>query len=146
VKSSPKKFQAVVVSVKDMGREFLCDYNKVILFNGRLCPPVLEDICTCHKLRKALKDPICHGDFITITQPGKSSKQEFVITKVGNVVFETLSELGHCTIAFSVDGEDIKIMPGELLANGKPKEILVNDVITIWSGEMSGKMSGGINE
>lgn len=135
MKSSPKKFQAVVISVKDMAREFLRDHNKVILFNGRLCPPVLEDICTCHKLRKALKEPICSGDTLTIAGPAKSSKQEFVVTKVGSVVFETLSELGHCTIVFSIDEEDIEIMPGELLVNGKPKRILVNDVITIWSGE-----------
>lgn len=130
-----KKFQATVISIEDSAEEFFNEHNKIILFSKRLCPPGLEEICMCHKLRKALKESICTGDTLCITSPGRSLTQKFLITKVGSVVYDTLSELGHCTIRFSVDEEEVDISPGELLVKGKPEKIFVRDVITIWSGD-----------
>lgn len=134
--ASPRnKFKAVVKSISDGCLEYLTLSNRIILFNYRLCPEILVEVCTLIRLLKALKEPIVRGDVLCLKRRYKKALERFMVIKVGDAVYDTLSELGHCTITYCTEDSDQNIIPGEIQVLGSAPVLQEGDIITILAGE-----------
>ncbi|MBS7009190.1 PTS glucitol/sorbitol transporter subunit IIA [Anaerostipes sp.] len=81
------------------------DQNLLILF-GQEVPEILEDMVFIHNNNKVTAEPE-KGDCLLVDD------QEFEILCVGEVVYQNLSQLGHCTLTFG-ENPDQEILPGSI--------------------------------
>lgn len=81
------------------------DQNLLILF-GQEVPEILEDMVFVHNNHEVLAEPK-KGDYLLVDD------QEFEILSVGEVVYQNLSQLGHCTLTFG-ENPDQEILPGSI--------------------------------
>lgn len=89
--------------------DMFMEEKMLIIFNETV-PKDLRDIAVIHKAAP-LEGTIEAGDVLAF------GDQTYTITFVGNKVNETVSDLGHCTIAFN--GEDHADLPGTLCVESK---------------------------
>lgn len=81
------------------------DQNLLILF-GQEVPEILEDMVFVHNNNEVLAEPK-KGDYLLVDE------QEFEILNVGEVAYQNLSQLGHCTLTFG-ENQDQEILPGSI--------------------------------
>lgn len=81
------------------------DQNLLILF-GQEVPEILEDMVFVHNNNEVLAEPK-KGDYLLVDE------QEFEIVSVGEVAYQNLSQLGHCTLTFG-ENQDQEILPGSI--------------------------------
>ncbi|MCM3790216.1 PTS glucitol/sorbitol transporter subunit IIA [Domibacillus indicus] len=89
--------------------EMFAEEKMLILFNES-APKDLRDIAVSHTV-VSLEGTIEAGDILSFDD------QSYEITFVGGKVNETVSELGHCTIAFN--GADHADLPGTMCVEEK---------------------------
>ncbi|WNS78636.1 PTS glucitol/sorbitol transporter subunit IIA [Domibacillus sp. DTU_2020_1001157_1_SI_ALB_TIR_016] len=89
--------------------EMFAEEKMIILFNES-APKDLRDIAVSHTV-VSLEGTIEAGDILSFDD------QSYEITFVGGKVNETVSELGHCTIAFN--GADHADLPGTMCVEEK---------------------------
>ena len=95
--------------------EMFAEEKMLILFNES-APKDLRDIAVSHTV-VSLEGTIEAGDILSFDD------QSYEITFVGGKVNETVSELGHCTIAFN--GADHADLPGTMCVEGKAMPTII---------------------
>ncbi len=111
-----KVFESKIVSVGPEAKNMIETTNMLILF-GKEAPSDLAEYCFIID-NKELTGLINEGGYLLIND------DEYLITAVGNVVNENLSNLGHITISF--DGLKKANLPGTLHVVGDKKPVLNN--------------------
>ena len=94
------KYDVTVTGLGPMALEFLnpdMEMQFVILFNND-APAELAELAILHTPGE-LKEAPAPGDTMRI------GEKTYAITAVGDEAIETLTTLGHCTLAFSADSE-----------------------------------------
>lgn len=100
------------------------DYPILVLFNEE-APDELKDICILHRFMV----PPAPKTFVTGAKV-YFDKEEYRITKVGNVAFENFSQLGHLSFHFGAADEDI--LPGSIgLDRSKVPQVRQGSLIEI---------------
>ncbi|MCI2257272.1 PTS glucitol/sorbitol transporter subunit IIA [Domibacillus sp. PGB-M46] len=94
--------------------EMFAEEKMLILFNES-APKDLRDIAVSHTV-VSLEGTIEAGDILSFDD------QSYEITFVGGKVNETVSELGHCTIAFN--GADHADLPGTMCVEEKAMPVI----------------------
>lgn len=94
--------------------EMFAEEKMLILFNES-APKDLRDIAVSHAV-VSLEGTIEAGDILSFDD------QSYEITFVGGKVNETVSELGHCTIAFN--GADHADLPGTMCVEEKAMPVI----------------------
>ncbi len=105
------KYRATITGFGPEAFEFLSkelDLNFVIIFNED-APEELAELSILHTKGDLLAVPVA-GDIM------KLGKNIYTITAVGTEVEQTLSTLGHCTLAF--DGAKEAYRPGCIMLDG----------------------------
>lgn len=104
--------------------------NLIVLF-GKDVPEILEDIVFVHNNNKLKSEPQ-EGDWLEVDD------NKYKILEVGDVVYENLSELGHCTLTFG-ENEDEEILPGSMYLEAKkaPDIGIGSQIKIIREGEMA---------
>lgn len=104
--------------------------NLIVLF-GKDVPEILQDIVFVHN-NNELKSAPQEGDWLEV------DNNKYKILKVGDVVYENLSELGHCTLTFG-ENEDEEILPGSMYleATKAPDVGIGSQIKIIREGEMA---------
>jgi glucitol/sorbitol PTS system EIIA component len=106
--------------------EMFAEEKMLIIFNES-APKDLRDIAVVHSIAP-LEGMIEAGDILAF------GDQAYKVTFVGDKVNETVSELGHCTIAFN--GADHADLPGTLCVEDKDMPaISVSTTITFQKPE-----------
>jgi PTS system glucitol/sorbitol-specific IIA component len=106
------KYDVTVTGLGPMALEFLnpeMEMQFVILFNED-APPELAELAILHTAGE-LKEAPAPGDTMRI------GEKTYAITAVGDEAIETLTTLGHCTLAFSADSEPYR--PGCIMLDGE---------------------------
>jgi PTS system glucitol/sorbitol-specific IIA component len=106
------KYDVTVTGLGPMALEFLnpeMEMQFVILFNED-APPELAELAILHTPGE-LKEAPAPGDTMRI------GEKTYAITAVGDEAIETLTTLGHCTLAFKGDTEPYR--PGCLMLDGE---------------------------
>ena len=94
------KYDATIPGLGPMALEFLnpeMEMQFVILFNED-APPELAELAILHTAGE-LKEAPAPGDTMKI------GEKTYKITAVGNEAIQTLTNMGHCTLAFTADTE-----------------------------------------
>ena len=84
------------------------DQNFVVIFNED-APPELSELAILHKKTDLIAPPAI-GDILLI------GEKVYTITAIGDEVASTLTELGHCTLAFG--GGEEAFRPGCIMLDG----------------------------
>lgn len=106
------KYNVTVTGLGDMALEFLnpaMEMQFVILFNDD-APAELSELAILHTQGELLAPPAA-GDTMII------GEKAYNITAVGDEAIETLTTLGHCTLAFKGDSEPYR--PGCIMLDGE---------------------------
>lgn len=109
---SKMKYDVTVTGLGPMALEFLSpemEMQFVILFNND-APAELAELAILHTPGE-LKEAPAPGDTMRI------GEKTYAITAVGDEAIETLTTLGHCTLAFSADSEPYR--PGCIMLDGE---------------------------
>lgn len=106
------------------------DQNLLILF-GQEVPEILEDMVFVHNNKQISAEPK-KGDLVLVDD------QEFEILCVGDVVYQNLSQLGHCTLTFG-ENEDQEILPGSIYLKAvKAPKAGIGSIIQIIQAQKEG--------
>ena len=106
------KYNVTVTGLGPMALEFLnpaMEMQFVILFNED-APAELAELAIMHTKGELLEAPVA-GDIMRI------GEKVYTITAVGDEAIQTLTTLGHCTLAFKGDSEPYR--PGGLMLDGE---------------------------
>ena len=106
------KYDVTVTGLGPMALEFLSpemEMQFVILFNND-APAELAELAILHTPGE-LKEAPAPGDTMRI------GEKTYAITAVGDEAIETLTTLGHCTLAFTADTEPYR--PGCINLDGE---------------------------
>ena len=106
------KYNVTVTGLGDMALAFLdpaMEMQFVILFNDD-APAELAELAILHTQGELLAPPVA-GDIMQI------GKKIYTITAVGDEAIETLTTLGHCTLAIKGDSEHYR--PGCIMLDGE---------------------------
>ena len=106
------KYDVTVTGLGPMALEFLnpeMEMQFVILFNED-APPELAELAILHTPGE-LKEAPAPGDTMKI------GEKTYKITAVGNEAIQTLTNMGHCTLAFTADTEPYR--PGCINLDGE---------------------------
>ena len=106
------KYNVTVTGLGPMALEFLApemEMQFIILFNDD-APAELAELAVLHTKGELLAPPAV-GDTLLI------GEKAYDITAVGDEAIETLSTLGHCTLAFKGDSEPYR--PGCIMLDGE---------------------------
>lgn len=119
------KYQVEITGWGQSAMDFLSpDVNLMILFDDT-APAELLDIALVHKVGQVNEEPVV-GDTLRICD------KEYTITAVGSEAFNTLKEMGHCTLSFS--GKSQAQRPGIIELEGpemRPEDFFVGGMIEI---------------
>ena len=101
------------VEITEIGHEALVflenpELNYIIIFD-KTAPQDLKDIAVVH-CGGNIALPIAVGDKVNLCG------QSYTITAIGDTAENTLKELGHCTLSFSGDVNDM--LPGQIMLDG----------------------------
>ena len=122
------KYRTTITGCGPEAFEFLSeelDLNFVIIFNED-APEELAELSILHTKSDVLAMPV-PGDIM------KVGKQIYTVTAVGTEVEQTLSTLGHCTLAFG--GAKEAYRPGCIMLDGpllKKEDVPVGETIEIY--------------
>ena len=114
------KYDVTVTGLGDMALAFLdpaMEMRFVILFNDD-APAELAELAILHT-QGTLTEAPAPGDTLKI------GEKSYKITAVGDEAIETLTTLGHCTLAFKGDSEPYR--PGCIMLDGEV--ITAEDVV-----------------
>lgn len=101
-------YESKVTNIGEDVEAFL-EEKMVVLFNENV-PDELKSIALVHE-EKAMNGDVNVGDYFIL------GDTQYKILAVGNKANETLHELGHCTIKFSVPADDD--LPGTIVVEEK---------------------------
>lgn len=118
-----KIFETVVTKIGPEATTMIAEANMFILF-GEGAPKDLADYCFTHT-SKEVTGVIQAGGYLLV------DGYEFLITSVGNLVYQNLVNLGHITV--SLDGATESDLPGTLhIQAPSAPNIKLNSVIEIY--------------
>lgn len=106
------KYDVTITGLGDMALEFLApemEMQFVILFNES-APPELAEMAILHT-EEPLTEAPAPGDTLVL------GTKTYKVTAVGDEAIQTLTELGHCTLAFKGDSEPYR--PGCIMLDGE---------------------------
>ncbi|MEI3605155.1 PTS glucitol/sorbitol transporter subunit IIA [Pseudogracilibacillus sp. SE30717A] len=101
-------YESIVTKIGEDVEDFL-EEKMVVLFNENV-PEELTSIALVHE-EKEMNGEVNAGDYFVL------GDVKYKVLAVGNKANETLHELGHCTIKFSVPAEDD--LPGTIVVEDK---------------------------
>lgn len=101
-------YKTTVKEVGPLAASF--EEEKIVILFGPEAPQEIKEIALIHEVSEdASNEPIKVGGVLQIDD------QEFTITAVGSVANKNLKELGHISIYFSEENEEV--LPGAIIAS-----------------------------
>ena len=98
-------YKTTVVEIGELVSDF--EEDQLVVLFGPQATPELRSICVIHEGEEVAKDVLESGKKILF------GTQEYTIREVGSAANETFNELGHVSIYFKDDAEEL--LPGAVM-------------------------------